>query len=65
MVGKNDLRAELLTDVLCVEDDGNETLTAAWDTQLNLTAIHSWNHIPLPKNPLTSACLSAPIFAAA
>ena len=50
-VEKNDLRAELLTEVLCQRDDGDEVLKPVWDTALSLKAVKVARKIAAPANP--------------
>ena len=50
MIEKEDLRAELLSEVLCVRDDGDETLKPVWDAHMNLTAVKVGTKVPLPAN---------------
>ena len=46
MIEKDDLRAELLSEVLCVRDDGEETLRAVVDVNMNMKAIKIGNRSP-------------------
>ena len=50
-VEKNDLRAELLTEVLCQRDDADEVLKPVWDTAFTLKAVKVSKKIPAPANP--------------
>ena len=50
-IQKNELRAELLTEVISVKDEGDEVLKPVWDSQMNLKAIRIGQSIPLPANP--------------
>ena len=50
-VEKNDLRAELLTEVLCQRDDGEEVLKPVWDTALSLKAVKVARKVAAPANP--------------
>jgi hypothetical protein len=50
MVEKDDLKAELLTEVLCVRDDGEDTLKPIWDSSMNLKAVKVGTKVPLPVN---------------
>jgi len=49
-VEKEDLRAEPLSDVLCVRDEGQGSLQAAWDSTMTLKAIKISATVPLPAN---------------
>ena len=50
-IEKNELRAELLAEVISVSDEGDEVLKPVWDSQMNLKAIRIGQSIPLPENP--------------
>ena len=50
MVEKDDLRAELLSEVLSSRDDGEDQLKAVLDNNLNFKAIKLSSKIPLPAN---------------
>ena len=50
-VEKNDLRAELLTEVLCLRDDTEEVLKPVWDTAFTLKAVKVAKKVPAPANP--------------
>ena len=50
MIEKDDLRAELLTEVLSARDDGDDTLRPVWDANMNLKAIKVSSKVPLPAN---------------
>jgi hypothetical protein len=50
MVEKDDLRAELLSEVLCVRDEGEDTLKAVLDSSFNFKAIKVSSKIDMPAN---------------
>ena len=50
-VEKDDLRAEKLSEVRSVRDDGEEQLKPVWDSSMALKAIKVTPTIPLPANP--------------
>ena len=48
---KNDLRAELLTEVLNATEDDDDNLKPIWDNTGNLKAVKVGKKVPLPVNP--------------
>ena len=51
MVEKFDFKAELLSEVMCIEEEGGETLRPVWDTNGTLKAVKLQGKVPLPINP--------------
>ena len=50
-VEKDDLKAEKLSDVRSIRDDGDEQLRPVWDSSMALKAIKVTPTVPLPANP--------------
>ena len=50
-IEKCDLKAELLSEVLSINDEGEDTLKPVWDASLTLKAVRVQQRVALPHNP--------------
>ena len=51
LVEQNGLRAELLSEVVCIRDEFDGALRPVWDSQTSLEAMRVGPQAPLPSNP--------------